>query len=187
MSNTAVWVLVVVVLAVIAVAAWLFYQKRRTEQLRSHFGSEYDRAVQQYGTRTVAEQQLAEREKRIESLDIRPLPDPDRNRYLNEWQSIQALFVDDPPSAVREADRIIGDVMRQRGYPMADFDQRAADLSVKYPQVVDDYRLAHETAVRSANGNASTDDLRDALVRYRSLFQSLLATEQPRQQAEVRR
>jgi hypothetical protein len=108
MSTTISIVLAIVVLAVIAVAAWAYYQKRRSEHLRSHFGSEYDRTVQQVGTRATAERELEERERRVDALDIRPLSDVDRARYSDEWRSIQAYFVDDPAAAVKEADRIIG-------------------------------------------------------------------------------
>jgi len=186
MSTTVLIVLVIVVLAVIAVAAWAYYQKRRSDQLRSHFGSEYDRTVQQAGTRNTAERELEEREKRVEALDIRPLSDADRTRYSDEWRSIQGHFVDDPAAAVKEADRIIGEVMRQRGYPVGDFEQRAADISVEHPGVINEYRAAHSIAVRAAEGGASTDDLRTALVHYRSLFQELLVSGQPQQNTEVR-
>jgi FtsZ-interacting cell division protein ZipA len=187
MSTTVLIVLVIVVLAVIAVAAWAYSQKRRSEQLRAHFGSEYDRTVEQSATRGTAEKELEDREKRVDALAIQPLSDADRTRYSEEWQAIQALFVDDPAAAVKEADRIIGDVMRRRGYPVGDFEQRAADISVEHPSVVTDYRAARSIAVRAADGGTSTDDLRTALVHYRSLFQELLATGQPQQTTEVRR
>jgi hypothetical protein len=178
--------LAILVLVVIVVAAWAYVQKRRSEELREHFGPEYDQAVRQYGGRGSAEMVLEEREKRVEALDIRPLSEADRARFSERWRLIQARFVDDPAGATDEADRIIGAVMQQRGYPVTDFEQRAADVSVEHPNVVSNYRAAHAIALRARNGEATTDELRTALIHYRALFQELLEST-PTQPTEVRR
>lgn len=178
------WVVVVVVaLALIGVAAWAAWQRQRRQRLRERFGPEYERAVEGEEDRRRAEAELAERERRRESLEIRPLDPAAADRYLVEWREIQASFVDRPVEAVRDADRVITDVMRDRGYPMDSFDQRAADISVDHPGVVDDYRSAHAVSVASDRGNASTEDLRRAMVHYRSLFDALLVEERPPEEA----
>jgi hypothetical protein len=186
MSTSILVILAIVVIAVIAVAAWVYSQKRRSQELREHFGPEYDRAVQQYGEQRTAESALAEREKRVEALDIRSLSAADRERFTEEWRSIQAQFVDDPAAATANADRIIHEVMQARGYPVGDFEQRAADISVEHPRVVSSYRSAHSVALRADQGQATTEELRTALVEYRTLFEDLLETGQP-QQTEARR
>jgi len=178
--------LVLVVLAVIAVlavaaAAWMFYQKRRSEQLRAGFGPEYDRAVQTTGDRSKAEQELEARQKRVEALNLRALSPDQRTRFAEAWRQTQAHFVDDPGGAVGEADRLIGEVMQTRGYPVGDFEQRAADISVDHPAVVTNYRAAHRIAGAQARGEASTEDLRQAMVHYRALFEDLLETDTPAQ------
>jgi hypothetical protein len=175
-----------IIFVAIAVAVWAYLQNRRSRELRQHFGPEYDRTVKQHGERRTGERALEEREKRVESLDIHPLSEADRVRFSDQWRSIQARFVDDPAGAADQADQIIGTVMQQRGYPVTDFEQRAADVSVDHPDVVTNYRAAHSIALRASKGEATTDELRAALIHYRVLFQNLL-DRAPTQQTEVRR
>jgi len=175
-----------VILVGLAVAAWLYLQKRRSQQLRNRFGPEYDRVVRESGDRRRAETELERREKRVERLHIRSLSANDLRRFTEAWRSIQAQFVDDPKGAVREADRLVGEVMQARGYPVADFEQRAADVSVDHPRLAENYRAAHDLATRDKRGEASTEDLRQALVYYRGLFEELLEVREPALK-EVRR
>jgi hypothetical protein len=169
-----VWVIIaIVVIVAVALAVWAATRKRRTESLRQQFGPEYDRTVEETDRRE-AESELERRRRRREELDIRPLAPGARTRYADEWRAVQARFVDDPPGAVARADELVTQVMRERGYPMDDFDQRAADVSVDHPDVVDDYRSAHDISMRSANDQAETEDLRQAMVHYRALFEQLL-------------
>jgi hypothetical protein len=165
----------IAVIVVVGIATWLFLRKRRTERLRTQFGdSEYDRAVKEGGSRRIAEAELTERTERVESLNIRPLASGDRARFLESWRRVQARFVDSPGGAVTEADQLLGDVMSKRGYPVSDFEQRAADVSVDHPLVVENYRTAHEIAVRQTQGKANTEDLRQAMIHYRTLFEELV-------------
>jgi hypothetical protein len=143
-----------------------------TADLRKKFGPEYDRAVLTHGSK--AEDKLADREKRIEKLNIRDLDPMGRERYSKQWQSVQSRFVDSPKGAVAEADDLVSSVMTARGYPVADFDQRAADISVDHPRVVQNYRSAHEIALRAGRDAATTEDLRTAMIHYRSLFEELV-------------
>jgi len=157
------------------IAGWLFLRKRRTEKLRTQFGgAEYARSVKEDGSRRHAEAELKERTERVEGLDIRPLAPGDRDRFVASWARIQARFVDGPGGAVTEADQLLGDVMSTRGYPVGDFDQRAADISVDHPTVLQSYRTAHEIAVRQTKGTANTEDLRQAMIHYRTLFEELV-------------
>ncbi len=169
-------VIAVIVIAVIVVAAIAFMasRKRRSRQLRERFGPEYDRVVRQEGDPRKAEGVLEFRQKRREKFQIRPLSAADRSSFAVRWNEVQARFVDDPRGAVTVADSLVTDVMQQRGYPIGEFDQRAADLSVDYPLIVDNYRAAHDIALRHNAGKASTEDLRQAMVHYRALFQELL-------------
>jgi hypothetical protein len=167
-------VVILIVLALLAVLALVAGRQRRSRRLRERFGPEYDRTVAQAGDRKEAESQLQERTARRQRLDIVPLDPADRARYLEAWRQTQARFVDEPAEATREADRLITAVMRDRGYPVDDFEQRAADVSVDHPQVVDDYRAAQAIAAANERSEASTEDLRQALVHYRSLFEELL-------------
>jgi hypothetical protein len=169
-TQIAIIVAVVVVLGAIAFAV---LQKRRTEKLRQHFGPEYDRAVAEGGDRRAAESRLEERTERVKKLHIRPLTAEDRVRFSEKWDRVQAHFVDAPAGAVAEADQLIGDLMATCGYPMGDFEQRAADISVEHPIVTQNYRSAHEIAVRQAKGQANTEDLRRAMIHYRALFDDL--------------
>jgi ABC-type nickel/cobalt efflux system permease component RcnA len=168
-------VIALAVIVVLGIAAWLFFRKRRTERLRTQFGgTEYDRAVKEDGSRRHAEAGLKERTERVESLNIRPLAPGDRARFVESWSRVQARFVDGPGGAVTEADQLLGDVMSTRGYPVSDFEQRAADISVDHPLVLENYRTAHEIALRQTSGQANTEDLRQAMIHYRTLFEELV-------------
>lgn len=169
---------VLVALAVIVIAAVLM-KKRRTDELRGKFGPEYERLVRQHGDTRHAERELDDRVQRVSQLHIKPLSPEYRNRFADAWRSDQARFVDDPKGAVVEADRLVADLMQVRGYPVGDFDQRAADVSVDHPHVVQNYRAAHDIAVRHQRGQASTEDLRVAMVHYRALFEDLLDSTDP--------
>jgi hypothetical protein len=186
MNDPLVLVLVVALIAAIGVAIWLYMHKRRTEQLRTSFGPEYDRAVRDHHDKGTAERVLEERKERVEQLRIRPLPHEDRERFAERWRSVQAQFVDDPEGATSQADRLVGEVMQVRGYPVGDFEQRAADVSVNHPRVVEHYRAAHGIVLRHERGEAGTEDLRQAMVHYRALFEDLLEVETPTH-TEVRR
>jgi predicted nucleic acid-binding protein len=170
----AVIILAIAVVVLAAIAVWLYLRNRRTTRLRQQFGPEYERTVRARGDRDEAERELEERKRRVERFPIRPLSAEEHTRYADAWRSVQARFVDDPSGAVGDADRLIGDVMRTRGYPVGDFESRAADLSVEYPNVVTNYRAAHRIAEANQRGNASTEDLRQAMVHYRALFDDLL-------------
>ena len=166
---------IIVVIAVVAVLAVLFLTRRRkTEHLKQKFGSEYDRLVHQHGDPQRAETVLEQREKRVSRFEIRTLPPAERDRYAQLWAFVQKKFVDDPKAAVNEADRLVTDVMKARGYPMGEFNQRADDISVNYPSAVANYRAAHEIVTRHGKGQVSTEDLRKAMVHFRSLFDELL-------------
>ena len=163
------------VIVIAGIAAWLFFRKRRTRKLRTKFGgAEYDRAVKEDGNRRHAEAGLKERTERVESLNIRPLAPGDRTRFVESWSRVQARFVDGPGGAVTEADQLLRDVMSTRGYPVSDFEQRAADISVDHPLVMENYRTAHAIAVRQTQGQANTEDLRQAMIHYRTLFEELV-------------
>jgi hypothetical protein len=166
----------VAVVLVVAVLAWLYVRRRRTTTaaLRQRFGPEYEQAVREHGSERRAEAQLANREKRVEKLNIRNLDPTERERFSGQWHSLQSRFVDDPKGAVTEADELVSSLMQTRGYPVADFNQRAADISVDHPRVVANYRSAHEIALRLGKGEASTEDLRTATIHYRSLFEELV-------------
>ena len=176
-SSTQIAIIVAVAVVVVAgIAIWLFTRKRRTERLRTQFGgAEYTRAVKEGGSRRKAEAVLDERAERVEALHIRPLAPADRARFIESWGRVQARFVDSPGGAVTDADQLLGDVMSTRGYPMSDFEQRAADISVDHPLVLDNYRAAHQSALRQTRGQASTEDLRQAMIHYRTLFEELVS------------
>ena len=171
-------ILIVAALAVLAIAALVVWatQRRRSAELRQRFGPEYERTVEGAHDRREAEKELRAREERVNALEIRPLQPAARDRYEERWREVQAMFVDDPASAVDQADTLIGEVMRARGYPVGDFEQRAADISVNHPQVVDHYRTAHSIAVQHRSGDGATEQLRQAFVHYRALFAELLET-----------
>ncbi len=179
MQTWQIIVAVVVIVIIGAILAWLFARRRRTQQLSERFGPEYQRTIDESGDRREAERDLSTREKAVHEMDLQPLSADQRDRYGRDWRKAQADFVDDPPRAIGEADRLVGEVMRERGYPMGDFDQQAADVSVNHPTVVSDYRAAHAIAGRQADGDdVSTEELRQAMVHYRSLFDDLLETQQ---------
>jgi hypothetical protein len=169
------WV-VIIAAAVVLVGAvvWAALRTRRTSELRQRFGPEYDKVAADAPTRRGAEAELREREKRRDELEIRPLDARAADRYRTRWQALQADFVDDPAGAVTRADALIQEVMRERGYPVDDFDTRAADLSVDHPDVVENYRAAHGIAVAHERGKAGTEELRTAVQHYRSLFMNLV-------------
>jgi hypothetical protein len=176
MDNSSIVILVVAAIAIlaVAVAVWFYMQKQRTRKLRSRFGPEYNRTVRTEGSEKHAERILEEREKRIEQIEVKPLSDQERERFALAWEQEQAHFVDQPREAVNNADRLVTEVMKARGYPMGDFDQRAADVSVDHPVVVENYRIAHNIAVRDRKEPASTETLREAMIHYRALFADLL-------------
>ena len=174
MTNSQVVIAVIavaVLFVVLAVATAM--RRRRSRVLADKFGPEYERTVEAAG-RAKAEAELADRAKRVEHLQIRPLSAAERDRYTGLWHVAQQHFVDNPHMAVAEADQLVTEVMRVRGYPMADFEQRAADISVDYPHLVTNYRAAHAIAVKSAGVEEGTEDLRQAMIHYRALFEDLL-------------
>jgi hypothetical protein len=174
---------ILVALAVVIIA-FVLVRKRQTDELRGKFGPEYERLVREHGDPRQAESELSERVERVKQLHIKPISPEDHDRFAEAWRSDQARFVDDPQGAVMEADRLVADLMQVRGYPVGDFEQRAADVSVDHPHVVQNYRVAHDIAVRQQRGEASTEDLRVAMVHYRALFDDLLdATEQEPREA----
>lgn len=183
MDTTTLILIVLVVVIAVAAIAWLMMRRRRSETLRSKFGPEYERAVGEVGDRRKAEAELHEREKRVKRFELRPLPLGEAERFTREWRTVQSRFVDEPSAAIREADDLLTDLMNARGYPVSDFDRRAADLSVDHGPLVHNYRVAHEVAERHARGEAGTEDLRQAMIHYRDLFDELIG--QP--QAEHRR
>ena len=172
-----VWIIVAIVVVLILAAVFAVAQRRRrTQALQGRFGPEYDRTIERADSRRKAEAELREREERRAQLDIRPLSAASRDRFASSWEMTQRRFVDDPTGAVSEAHRLVIAVMRERGYPMDDFDQRAADISVDHPELVENYRAAHGISQRSEAGQASTEELRQAALHYRSLFDELLGT-----------
>jgi hypothetical protein len=180
-----VWIIIAVVIVAIVVVAVLAWQQVQRKRLRDTFGPEYDRAMANAPTRKEAEAELEGRRTRREDLEIRELSPDASERYTHEWEGVQVRFVDDPVGATRDADRLVQQVMSDRGYPMDDFDGRADLISVDHPTVVDNYRKAHTTYVAYDAGDASTEDLRQAMVHYRSLFDELVESDE-RAQEEVR-
>jgi FtsZ-interacting cell division protein ZipA len=178
MPDATLIIVAVVIIAILVAAAWWYSRRQRSAKLQEKFGPEYERTVAEKGDTRKAEDELTGRQKRVSHLDIRPLAADERRRFNDEWQAVQAGFVDDPSTAVRDADTLVGRVMEARGYPVGDFEQRSADVSVDHPTVLEHYRAAHEIALRHAQGQASTEDLRQAMVNYRALFAELL--EEPR-------
>jgi hypothetical protein len=189
MNNAVIVVLAIALIAALGVAVWMYMQKRRTDTLRSDFGPEYDRTVHEHHDQREAERELESRRERVEQLHLQALPAAERDRFAERWRSVQAQFVDDPVDATTEADYLVGEVMQARGYPVGDFEQRAADVSVHHPVVVEHYRAAHAIAVRNQRSGVETEELRQALVHYRALFEDLLEVEVPTNNApkEIRR
>jgi hypothetical protein len=179
-TNAQTWFIVVAVavLVVIALAAWFVYQKKQSHRLQQRFGPEYKRAIDQLGSRTKAESELKARQKRVERLHIVPLPPPEVARFSQAWKAVQSRFVDNPKNAVVEADKLVRELMQKRGYPVGDFERRAADISVDHPNVVQNYRAAQAIAMRSERGGADTEELRKAVVHYRALFAELLEVQE---------
>jgi hypothetical protein len=160
--------------AAIAFTVWRYWKNKQTARLHSRFGPEYDRLAAVEGDQGRIEKTLHEREKRVKEFNLIPLSPEARDQFARRWQQEQSGFVDDPRTAVANADRLVTEVMKARGYPMGDFEQRAADISVDYSSVVTNYRLAHDIALRDRNGETSTEELRKALLHYRMLFEELL-------------
>jgi hypothetical protein len=176
-TPTTTWIIVgVLIIVAIAVIAYLV-RRSKTEHLRHQFGPEYDRAVEDTGSSTRAEADLAARERRHHELNIRPLTPNARTRYDQEWRMVQARFVDDPNMAIREADRLVRDAMHDRGYPTDDYEQQVTDLSVEHGQDLEHYRRAHIITEKNLDRGASTEELRQAMMHYRALFDSLLGDE----------
>ena len=168
-------VIIVAAVAIVGAAVWyVALQRRHTDELRTRYGTEFSRAVSELGSERRAEKELDHRQERVEALDIRPLLPEQRTRFSQEWRNVQSLFVDDPGGAISRADGLVEEVMKVRGYPVSDFDQRAADLSVHHARVVENYRAARDVAEKHRRGAASTEELRRAMVHYRELFQDLL-------------
>ena len=184
MNTQLMLALIIAVAIIVAVALWLAMRQRRTEQLRSRFGPEYDRTVHDARTVTEGEAALVERQTRVERLQIRPLSPDDARRFGQAWRDVQARFVDDPKGAIIDADRLVGEVMHARGYPLGDFEQRVADISVDHPNVVMNYRAAREIVRDHEGGGASTEDLRQAMVHFRALFADLLGVPLPTTQEQ---
>jgi LPXTG-motif cell wall-anchored protein len=176
----------VVAVLVLGLAAWVILRRRRRDQLRTRYGPEYERIARERGGSAQAEAELASREKRVAQLQIRRLGGDETERFTAAWRAVQAQFVDDPRGAVTEADRLVNEIMTARGYPVGDFEQRAADISVEHPRVVSNYRSAQAIAERHARGEASTEDLRQALVYYRELMEDLLDVSTPPRTTERR-
>ena len=173
--DTWVWIVIAVVAAIVVLGVlWGATRTRRTRSLQDRFGREYDRTVEQAGGRREAERELRDREKRHQELELRPLSQEAREQYVQQWQATQGRFVDDPTGAVAQADELVQRVMRDRGYPVDDFEQRAADISVEHPDLVEKYRTANGIARASERGQASTEDLRHSVRHFRALFVELL-------------
>ena len=166
--------IVVLAVAVIALIGFIVSQKKRSDNLHSTFGPEYHRAISESGGKGKAEAELLERQQRVKSASIRSLSLTDQERFTKSWADVQAEFVDDPERSIGHADTLVAEVMSARGYPVSDFEQMSADISVDHPGVVQNYRAAHEIAVRQGRGEANTEDLRQAMIHYRSLFEDLV-------------
>ena len=182
--DTQTWIILaaVVVLGLVALGAWLFYQKKQSHKLQERFGPEYGRTVDELGSRTKGESELKAREKRVERLDILPLAPSEAARFTEAWQVLQSRFVDNPKGVVVQAEQLVRELMEKRGYPMGDFERRAGDISVDHPDVVANYRSAQAIAVRDRQGSADTEELRKAVVHYRALFDELLEVREARQE-----
>ena len=177
-SNiTLIVVVAVLLLVVVGVVSMVTARRRRTKRLEERFGPEYDRAITEIGDQNQAEKELEERIAHVKALNIRPLSAEEANSYALEWQDTQRLFVDEPLKALQKADRLIREVMKARGYPVEDFEQRVADISVNYPELVTDYRGLHRIAIKEVKDKVSTEDMRQAMVHGRALFEDLMKQE----------
>jgi hypothetical protein len=178
MNDPRVIVLAVLVVAIVAVGVWVLVKSKRREHLREQFGPEYRRAVETYGSVSRAESALEARRARVRRLAIRPLSRPDADRFAASWRTVQARFVDDPRSAIADADTLVQELMHARGYLVGDFEERVADISVDHAPVVEHYRAAHAIALACERGETTTEDLRQAVRHYRALFEDLLEVDQ---------
>src|SRR6202034_1742856 len=184
------WIMLagVVVIALLALAVWFFSRrKKQSARLRQRFGTEYDRTVGALGGGTEAESELKAREKRVEDLVITPVAPAEAARFSQAWNALQGRFVDNPQGVVIQADQLVRELMLKRGYPMGDFEHRAADISVDHPAVVSNYRAARAVALRDERGEATTEELRKAVVHYRALFEELLEVRDPEPRVAPRR
>jgi hypothetical protein len=181
--DTNMMVVLLMILALVAIGAFLHFRRHETHTLEKHFGPEYGKAVEQFGSRPKAEAELKARQKRVEQLDIVPLAPHEAARFAEQWKLIQARFVDDPKGSLGEADELVRELMQKRGYPMGDFERRAADISVNHPAVVEHYRAAHDIALLDRRGQADTEGLRQAVIHYRALFAELLEVRDEREPA----
>jgi hypothetical protein len=184
-STTVIVIVAVVVLIVVIALISMVVRGGRSKKLKSTFGPEYDHTVKETGNRSKAEKELESRQKRHEQLEIKPIDPGLRQRYAREWQQVQADFVDAPSDAVRRADQLVSQVMRERGYPTDNFEQRSADVSVDHPGVVQDYRAAHKISMANRENRASTEDLRLAMKHYRSLFDELLGSNEGQRESQA--
>ena len=173
-TNTLTGLAIVAVLALLGLATWLMQHRNQSQRLQQRFGSEYARVVERFGSREKAEAELRAREERVERMRLEALTPSDAARFAQEWKLLQSHFVDNPSATLADADRLVRELMLRRGYPMADFERRAADISVDHPAVVENYRAAHDIALRDQRAETSTEDLRRAVVHYHALFDDLL-------------
>jgi hypothetical protein len=180
--NAQTWIILGIALAIVLIgaAAYVLYQKKQSQRLEQRFGPEYGRAVDELGSRTKAESELRSREKRVEQLNIVPLMPADATRFTQAWKELQSNFVNDPKAVMLQADRLVRELLLKRGYPMTDFERRAADISVDHPAVVSNYRAAQ--AIVARGGEATTEELRKAVVHFRALFDELLEVVELKQQ-----
>jgi hypothetical protein len=174
MDTTIAIIAALIIVAIVALVAYWLLSQRRSAALKERFGPEYERTVSETGKRSEAERELQDRTRRVEKLHLRDLSESDRSRFAEQWRGVQVRFVDDPESTIKEADNLVQQVMDARGYPITDFERQAADISVDHPDVVTNYRAAHSIAEKHATDGVSTEDLRQAFVHYRSLFNELL-------------
>ena len=181
MDQTTTIFVILIAAVVVLVAVWIAMRSRRRQELRSHFGPEYHDSVTAYGSESKAARALEQRTKRVEKFPIHRLSDEETAHFSSEWKAVQAQFVDDPHAAIHHADALVCEAMKARGYPMTDFEQRAEDVSVDYPHVVRNYRLAHQIAEADRQRQVGTEDLRQAIVYYRDLFDELLEVEHVRE------
>jgi hypothetical protein len=169
----------IAIVVLLAIAAWMYFRSRQTQDLKRRFGPEYDRTVDALGSPSKAESELRARQKRVAAMKLVPLAPAEAARFSQAWTALQSQFVDNPKAVLAEADRLVCDLMQKRGYPMGEFETCAADISVDHPAVVHHYRAAHDIALRDARGEADTEALRQAVVHYRALFAELLEVEEP--------
>lgn len=177
MNSIYIIIAVVLILAIVGfILAPIFARRKRSERFHDLFGSEYDSAVQRLGNEKEAQAELDERRKHVETLNIRPLSMNEREHYLADWKDVQFKFIDDPGQAIVNADRLIMEVMQVRAYPISGFEQRSADVSISYPALVNNYRSAQEIALKNEHQQADNEELRQAMIYYRSLFDELIQT-----------